>query len=90
MQEIYCIVTGQVQGVSYRYYAQDAATELGIVGYIRNQSDGSVLVVAQSTQDVLKDFIEYLHEGSLKAKVEGVAVEWRSAKQTYDDFSIKH
>ncbi|MCA9360570.1 acylphosphatase [Candidatus Nomurabacteria bacterium] len=90
MVEMHCIVIGKVQGVSYRTYVQDSATELKLVGFIRNMSDGSVEVVAQGAPDTLKDFVEYLHEGSLMSVVEGVAVEWRSADKTYTEFSLLH
>lgn len=90
MNEMLCIVTGSVQGVAYRAYVQESATELELVGYVRNLSDGSVEVVAQGYPDVLKEFVEYLHEGSLMAKVESVAVDWRSPRRTYTEFSVLH
>lgn len=90
MVEIHCLVSGRVQAVAYRTYVQDAAGELGLVGFVRNLPDGTVEVVAQGEPATLKDFVEYLHEGSLLAKTEAVAVEWQSARQNYEDFSIKH
>lgn len=90
MTEIHCIVTGEVQGVSYRYYVQDAATELGLSGWVRNKADGSVEVLAQGMPDTLKEFVEYLHEGSLRAKVDAVAVDWRTVRKQLEDFSVKH
>jgi acylphosphatase len=89
MMEINCIVTGKVQGVRYRDYIQTSATELKLTGWVRNLPDGTVSVVAQGEPDALKAFVEYLHEGSLQAKIEGVAVEWRTTKRQDDDFSIK-
>ena len=88
MHEIYCVVTGRVQNVAFRAYAQDSASLLGITGWVRNNPDGTVSLCAQGTSDILKEFIEYLHEGSLGAEVEGVAVDWGTAKKVYDDFSI--
>lgn len=76
--------------MAYRAYAQESATELALVGYVRNLSDGSVEVVAQGDSDTLKAFVEYLHEGSLMAEVESVAVEWRSVGKTFDEFSVLH
>lgn len=90
MMEIYCIVSGKVQNVAYRYFAEDAATELGLSGWVRNKSDGTVEVLAQGDTDALKAFVEYLHEGSLNAKVEGVAVDWQTPKKVFDDFSVRH
>ncbi len=90
MTEMSCIVIGKVQGVAYRVYVQDAATELGITGFVKNQSDGSVQVVAQGLPDQLRSFVEYLHEGSLLAQVEGVTVDWQAPRITYIEFSVLH
>ena len=90
MNEMRCIVSGNVQGVAYRAYAQESATELELVGYVRNRSDGTVEVVAQGSPDILKEFVEYLHEGSLMAQVESVAVDWRSPRRTFSEFSVLH
>jgi len=90
MTELYCVVSGKVQNVAYRTYVQDSAGELLITGWTRNLSDGTVEVLAQGMPDVLKEFVEYLHEGSLLSLVESVAIDWRTVKVVYDDFSIKH
>lgn len=90
MIEMQAVVTGKVQGVRYREFVQVSADVLGVVGYVTNSDDGTVLVVAQGWPEVLKEFVEYLHEGSLQAQVEGVAVEWRSINENYEDFSIRH
>jgi acylphosphatase len=90
MTEIECTITGIVQGVAYRAFVQDAATELGLTGFVENRTDGSVRVVAQGLPDELKTFIEYLNEGSLTAKVAGVAVDWKTARTRYDEFSVRH
>ena len=90
MQQIECTVHGQVQGVAYRVYAQDAATALGVTGYVKNISDGTVFVCAQGEREALRDFVEYLHEGSLMARVESVSVEWGTLATIFDDFGIVH
>jgi len=89
MTEIQGTIIGKVQGVQFRDYVQVVAGELGIVGYVKNNQDGSVLVVAQAEPDTLKNFVEYLHEGSVLSLVEGVAVEWRTAEVAYSDFSVR-
>ena len=90
MVEMHCIVTGHVQGVAYRTYTQEAATGLGLVGYVKNRDDGTVEVLAQGFPDTLKEFVEYLHEGSLLSQVEGVAVDWRTPHKTFAEFSLLH
>lgn len=88
MQEIQCVVKGRVQGVGYRDYVSVAAKECDVLGYVQNKPDGTVMVCAQGTQSALKDFIEYLHEGSVVARVDGISVVWQSSEVLYDDFSI--
>jgi acylphosphatase len=90
MIEMYALVTGKVQGVRYRTYVQESATDLGLIGYVKNLPDGTVEVVAQGLPDTLKEFVEFLNEGSLLAKVESVSVDWRTAHTTYDEFSLLH
>ena len=89
MTEIECVVQGRVQGVGYRDYVAMAAAECGVAGWVKNQSDGTVRVCAQGTPDAVKAFIEYVHEGSVMAAVEKVGIEWRSAEQVFDDFSVR-
>ncbi|MAZ56346.1 acylphosphatase [bacterium] len=90
MHEIHCYISGLVQMVAYRAYAQDSATYLGIAGWVRNLPDGRVEVQAQGDREVLKEFIEYLNEGSLLSKVESIEVDWGTAGEIYSDFSIKY
>lgn len=90
MIQMRCVIEGRVQGVAYRAYVQDSATELGVVGYVQNKADGTVVVVAQGMPDTLKDFVEYLHEGSSLSRVESVAIEWGSVRQTFTEFSVLH
>lgn len=89
MTEIYCIVSGAVQNVRYRDYVQVSAGHLSITGWVQNLPNGTVAVCAQGLPDTLKDFVEYLHEGSLQSKVEAVSVDWRTTKKVGEDFSIR-
>lgn len=90
MVEIVCVITGKVQDVAYLAYAQDSADELEICGWAKQSADGSIMVCAQGTPDLLKEYVEYLHEGSLRSRVDAVSVEWGTPKVTLSDFSIRH
>ncbi len=68
-------VSGRVQGVGYRYFAQRIAIELGVHGWARNLEDGRVEVVAWGTSGQLEDFEGELRVGPLHADVRGVVVE---------------
>lgn len=88
MIEMHCLISGKVQGVGYRAFVQDAASERKLGGFARNLEGGQVEVVAQGDPAALKELVECLHEGSALSLVEAVAVEWRSARERYDDFSL--
>jgi acylphosphatase len=64
------VVTGRVQGVGYRYFAQREAQALGVGGHARNLPDGSVEVVAEATPEALQAFGERLSDGPAFAEVE--------------------
>lgn len=74
--------------VMYRDFVQRKARALGVVGTVRNLTDGSVEVIAQGEPRKLREYIEKLHEGSVLARVEEVSVEWCSSNTFYDDFCI--
>lgn len=86
--EVYCIVTGRVQGVGYRDYVQNCARQMNLMGYVNNRNDGSVEVLAQGTPDELKQFVELLNAGSPLARIESVAVDTRTPAQRFDDFKV--
>ena len=69
-------VTGLVQGVSFRWYVQRHANELGLVGYVRNHPDGSVEFVAEGPRLVLERLLDAVRMGPSEATVENVSVQW--------------
>jgi acylphosphatase len=66
------IVKGRVQGVGYRYFVARLAGGLGVKGYTRNRSDGTVEVVAEAEEPALADLEAKLREGPAFARVEHV------------------
>ena len=89
MQRITAYVRGRVQGVSFRYYTQIEARHLGLTGWVRNERDGSVLVVAEGSKDRLSAIIEFLHQGPRSASVDNVEVSWSAASQMFENFEIR-
>ncbi len=60
---------GRVQGVGFRYFVWKTASELGIKGYVNNQWDGSVKIVAQADEHLLQAFKQIIAQGNRYAKV---------------------
>lgn len=68
-------IRGRVQGVGFRYWAVGQARVLGLKGWVRNRSDGSVEAVATGPQDALDLFILACRRGPRAARVDSVDVE---------------
>lgn len=66
------LVSGQVQGVGFRWYCTEEAQELGLVGRVSNLSDGDVEVVAQGPADAVSRLVSWLHHGPRWARVDDV------------------
>jgi acylphosphatase len=67
------VVRGRVQGVGFRWFVEREAHLLGIAGWVRNNLDGSVEVLAQGTRDQLSGLRSRLREGPRAARVDAVA-----------------
>ena len=67
-------VAGRVQGVGFRAFAMRHARELGLNGWVRNLSDGTVEALAETTQTTHAEFENILREGPRFAQVQFVLV----------------
>ena len=83
-------IYGRVQGVGFRHFTYRLALGLGITGYAKNMSDGSVEVMAQSdSENKLGEFQKRLSEGPTFARVrdfESIEIE---ENRKYSDFLIE-
>jgi acylphosphatase len=68
------VVRGRVQGVGFRWFVEREAHILGIAGWVRNNHDGSVEILAQGTRDQLSGLHSRLREGPSAARVDAVEV----------------
>jgi acylphosphatase len=66
------VVRGRVQGVGFRWFVEREAHMLQIAGWVRNNHDGSVEVLAQGTRDQLLGLRSRLREGPRAARVDAV------------------
>ena len=88
MHRIDVIVTGQVQGVWFRRNTQEKARELGITGWVRNESDGTVTVVAEGNDKLLIKLAKWLEIGSPDANVDTLKVNWGDGKEKLNSFEV--
>jgi acylphosphatase len=66
------LVRGRVQGVGFRWFVESEARALGISGWVRNNSDSSVEVLAMGTGEQLNGLRARLREGPRAARVDDV------------------
>ena len=74
MRRIRVIVTGRVQGVSYRAATSTEARRLGLAGWVKNRDDGSVELEAEGPDDMLTALVQWCHQGPPAARVARVEV----------------
>ncbi len=66
------VVRGRVQGVGFRWFVEREASTLGVAGWVRNNFDGSVEVLAMGTREQLAALRARLREGPRAARVDDV------------------
>ena len=89
IQELHAYVHGWVQGVGYRYFVVNKALALGLRGYTRNQSDGSVEVLAQGTRPTLERLLIMLQQGPSAAEVSEVRTKWGQPTAHLSGFHVR-
>ncbi|MBI4790419.1 MAG: acylphosphatase [Chloroflexi bacterium] len=82
-------VSGLVQGVSFRWFVQRRASDLGLVGYVRNHSDGSVGFCAEGPRGALERLLDAVRVGPSEAVVENVVTQWSAATGEFHRFEIR-
>jgi len=84
------IVHGRVQGVSFRYYTHRQACQLDVTGYVRNQWDGTVKVVAEGPHSNVTRLLNWLHKGPRMAFVQKVDVQWLPPTDKFQHFEVRY
>jgi acylphosphatase len=83
------VVRGRVQGVGFRVWALREGMHLGLDGFVANEADGSVRVVAEGPRERLDRLVERLEEGPPAALVERVGTRWEPARGMAAGFRIE-
>ncbi len=82
-------IFGDVQGVNFRYFSQETARKLGLVGWVRNAKDGTVECAVEGEKENLEKFLEWAKRGPKWAKVEKVEERWGECKNEFKEFEIR-
>jgi len=84
------IISGRVQMVGFRAFAEMRAQRHGATGYVRNLSSGEVEVVAEADRGLLEEFVAELRRGPSGAHVTNVLVSWENPRGEFPDFSVRY
>jgi acylphosphatase len=88
-QRLEATVHGGVQGVGFRWFVRRLAVQLGVTGWVANQPDGSVQVIAEGPRDALDQLLGQLHTGPSGAVVGWVDDHWLPASGSFSGFDIR-
>ncbi len=83
------LVRGRVQGVGFRWFVEREARILGVVGWVRNNADGAVEVLAQGTREQLSGLRTRLQQGPRAARVDDVDESEANLTQGLTTFRIE-
>jgi acylphosphatase len=84
------MIDGRVQGVSFRYYTVRRARDLGLTGYVRNEPDGTVRVVAEGERSRLEELLSFLRVGPRAAVVTDVTIRWPAPTGDFRRFEVRY
>lgn len=82
-------VFGKVQGVFFRHSTKLMALEFGLTGFVRNELDSSVLIVAEGEVEKINELIKWARIGPPGAEVKDLEIKWEQYKGEFDDFQIQ-
>ena len=83
------VVSGRVQGVGFRYFAERAARKAGVAGWVRNLPDGRVETVVEGSDGAVEAYLAEIRKGPFGSRVSGVTVE-DAPPENFASFEITH
>jgi len=81
-------ISGRVQGVGFRYSTREVANIFSIYGFVKNQSDGSVYIEAEGSDESINAFLAWCKEGPPRSRIDNVSV-MEGPYTGFTEFSIR-
>ena len=81
---------GRVQGVGFRWTVAGIAARRPVTGYVRNEPDGSVRLVAEGLERDLADFLGEIDDSHVGRHIRNRTADWRPALGEFTEFGIKY
>lgn len=90
VKQINLKIYGRVQKVLFRDSARRKARKLELTGWVKNEDDNTVKIIAEGEEENLKEFIKWCYNGPIMAKVDKVEIKWQNKIDKFKDFIIKY
>ena len=90
MKRIKVLISGKVQGVSFRTFIKHMAVSLNLKGYVKNLSSGEVEAIFQGEDKAIKEIINNCKKGTLASKVIDIKITEESNKSEFNGFEIRY
>jgi len=81
---------GRVHGVGFRVYTLAQAESRDLTGYVKNEEDRTVTIVAEGPEEKLKELAEWAKGGPRMAWVRKMKMRWEKATGEFEGFEIKY
>ncbi len=83
-------IYGRVQKVFFRDSTRRKAKKLNLTGWVINESNRTVKIVAEGEEKNLKEFIDWCYNGPMLARVDKIDIDWKEATGQFENFKIKY
>ena len=91
MKRLTAIFTGRVQGVGFRFTTVRLAGAYdGLSGFVMNQFDGTVLLVAEGDEDDLRALLNDIRRSGLGRHITDLQTQWRAATGKFEGFGVRY
>ena len=89
MKQLQVQFTGTVQGVGFRYTTREIAKRFAVTGFVKNEPDGSVTLLAEGEEAELQEFFREVRESKLSHYIHDMKAQWRKPQGRWREFSIE-
>ncbi len=88
MKRLHLFFSGHVQGVGFRYTAQQVATGFDLLGTVQNLPDGRVEMILEGAESEITEYLKTLEETHLHACIREKEMRWSEAQNNLKGFRI--
>lgn len=83
------LIEGRLQAMNFRFNAQRQANHLGLVGFVRNLSDGRIEVEVQGAEDKVKQILDWCQDEPHGSQIRSILFRYDEPLNRYSDFSVR-